>query len=232
MYKKGAENADQGHRIRSRRDAVNFVGADLASLGIVVCYNGALYHCPAADMTFHHPIPAPRAAEIIDFCMELEGEAKVSIEVMDRWYARYPLDEGEKLHFKTDPEVIPLLQMKAMDCTKVLVSGFGFPDKVTTRFGSVCNVIVTDGGSLIQIMSSSASKEAAVAQLCAGLGIEMEQVMCFGDDHNDLGMFQACGYPVAMGNAVPLLKDIAAEITETNDNDGVALILEKIIATK
>ncbi len=41
-------------------------------------------------------------------------------------------------------------------------------------------------------------------------------------------MFQLCGYPVAMGNAIEELKYIAKEVTDTNDNDGVAITLEAL----
>jgi hydroxymethylpyrimidine pyrophosphatase-like HAD family hydrolase len=49
----------------------------------------------------------------------------------------------------------------------------------------------------------------------------------FGDDYNDLEMFSMSAHAVAMGNAVDELKALAAEVTETNDNDGVARVLER-----
>jgi hydroxymethylpyrimidine pyrophosphatase-like HAD family hydrolase len=52
--------------------------------------------------------------------------------------------------------------------------------------------------------------------------------MCFRNDFNDLGFFQCCGISIAMLNAMKELKEIATEINETNDNDGIALILERI----
>ncbi|MEK4512045.1 hypothetical protein EJP82_17985 [Paenibacillus anaericanus] len=59
----------------------------------------------------------------------------------------------------------------------------------------------------------------------------MKDVLCFGDDFNDLGLFQSCGYSIAMGNAIKELKEIASETTETNDKDGVAIILERIVSS-
>jgi hydroxymethylpyrimidine pyrophosphatase-like HAD family hydrolase len=53
--------------------------------------------------------------------------------------------------------------------------------------------------------------------------------MCFGDDYNDLELFRAAGHSVAMGNAVDDLKEIASEVTLTNDEDGVAVVLERIL---
>lgn len=56
--------------------------------------------------------------------------------------------------------------------------------------------------------------------------------MVFGDDVNDIGMFRLCGHAVAMGNAIDELKAIADEIADTNDCDGVAKVLERMLAEK
>jgi hydroxymethylpyrimidine pyrophosphatase-like HAD family hydrolase len=55
----------------------------------------------------------------------------------------------------------------------------------------------------------------------------MENPLCFGDDYNDLNMFEVCETSVAMGNGIKELKDIATYITQDNDRDGVALFLQK-----
>jgi hydroxymethylpyrimidine pyrophosphatase-like HAD family hydrolase len=87
----------------------------------------------------------------------------------------------------------------------------------------------TDDGKLIQIMSVKSSKENAVKYLIESLGNKLSDVMFCGDDFNDLGLFQSCGISIAMGNAIQEIKEIATEITETNNNDGVTLILERIV---
>jgi hydroxymethylpyrimidine pyrophosphatase-like HAD family hydrolase len=53
--------------------------------------------------------------------------------------------------------------------------------------------------------------------------------MVFGDDFNDLGLFKLCGLPIAMENSIEELKSFAKEITTSNDEDGVANILEKLL---
>jgi hydroxymethylpyrimidine pyrophosphatase-like HAD family hydrolase len=55
-------------------------------------------------------------------------------------------------------------------------------------------------------------------------------VIAFGDDLPDLEMLQACGIPVAMANAYPEIKAACAYQTAGNDEDGVALVLEKMLA--
>ncbi|MNI91337.1 putative phosphatase [compost metagenome] len=91
------------------------------------------------------------------------------------------------------------------------------------------NIIATDGGVLVQIMHKSASKEDAVQCVLSDIGVKSENVMVFGDDFNDLGLFQKCGFPIAMENAIIELKNCAKHITESNDNDGVAVAIEKFV---
>lgn len=67
------------------------------------------------------------------------------------------------------------------------------------------------------------ANKAHVAKLASEyFGIPTAQMIAFGDDTNDIDMFNLVGTSVAMGNAVPSLKKIANYITETNDNNGIA----------
>lgn len=52
-------------------------------------------------------------------------------------------------------------------------------------------------------------------------------MVCFGDMPNDIEMLSWAGTGVAMGNAADNVKEIADEITATNDDDGVARVLER-----
>lgn len=53
--------------------------------------------------------------------------------------------------------------------------------------------------------------------------------MACGDSENDLAMLEAVGLGVAMGNAPLAIQQKAAAVTATNDEDGVALALEKYV---
>ena len=100
------------------------------------------------------------------------------------------------------------------------------------KFNSVCNVIETDSKTLIQIMDKNASKEKSIDEISRKYKIGSDDIYCFGDDYNDIGMFKFCKNTVAMGNAVSELKRIAKFVTGTNDNDGVAeFLVEKGIIT-
>ncbi len=88
----------------------------------------------------------------------------------------------------------------------------------------------TTGFFDIHITNSEATKKHALELLLSMLGVNKEDVIGFGDGNNDLPIFEAVGYKVAMGNSSQELKDIADLIAPTAEEDGVARVLEKLVA--
>lgn len=81
----------------------------------------------------------------------------------------------------------------------------------------------------VEVYSSSASKGRALFELGDSLGIRREEIACIGDGENDLSMFEASSFRIAMGNAVEKLKDYADYVTDTNRADGAAKAIERYI---
>ncbi|MBS1698436.1 MAG: HAD hydrolase family protein, partial [Actinobacteria bacterium] len=69
-----------------------------------------------------------------------------------------------------------------------------------------------------------------LAQLCAELGIARTEVLAFGDALNDVEMLRWAGCGVAMANAEPEALDAADQVTASNADDGVAVVLERVLA--
>lgn len=61
------------------------------------------------------------------------------------------------------------------------------------------------------------------------MGYKKEEMIAFGDGHNDASMLKYAGVGVAMENAVEDLKAIANEVTLSNEEDGIAYTLSKYI---
>ena len=61
------------------------------------------------------------------------------------------------------------------------------------------------------------------------LGIKADQIVAFGDSENDITMLRAAGLGVAMANSLDITKNAADDITLSNDDDGVAVYLEKLL---
>ena len=59
------------------------------------------------------------------------------------------------------------------------------------------------------------------------MGIKPEETVAFGDAENDIPMLKTAGIGVAMGNATAPVKTAADAITASNNDDGIALWLEK-----
>lgn len=81
----------------------------------------------------------------------------------------------------------------------------------------------------IEINHRQATKGEALKQLAATYGIDLTETIVIGDSLNDLPMYAVAGYRVAMGNATEEVKEQADFITTTNDEDGVAKVLEKLM---
>lgn len=89
--------------------------------------------------------------------------------------------------------------------------------------------LVTDCGTNLELLAPGVSKGSSLRLLAADWGIDMEDVIAIGDSNNDIGMFSAVGMPVAMGNASDGAKAAARLITDTNDRDGIAKALERLL---
>lgn len=82
--------------------------------------------------------------------------------------------------------------------------------------------------ALLEISAAGVTKATALAGFCAERGIESEDVIAFGDMPNDLPMLVWAGYAVAVANAHPDVLGVADEVTASNDEAGVARVLERV----
>jgi Cof subfamily protein (haloacid dehalogenase superfamily) len=85
---------------------------------------------------------------------------------------------------------------------------------------------------LLEILPDGASKASGLKKLADRLSILPEEIMAIGDANNDLEMIAFAGLGIAMGNANEQVKAIAQDITDTNENNGVAKAIEKHILNK
>jgi Cof subfamily protein (haloacid dehalogenase superfamily) len=209
--------------------AVNcFLPQELLDIGAFVYYNGAQTICKESKIELNESIPSNVTAEILDYSLQHDPQIELTMEVKDEWFSLRVLDYITSMNARSNPIVKPLNEMKQYDATKILLSGNNHIPGLFDKFEGKVNIIVTDNNQLMQIMPLLASKESAVTKLCNLYSVEMDSVIVFGDDHNDVGLFKKAGYSIAMSNAIKELKEIADEITDSNDDDGVAVSLERL----
>ncbi|WP_440209954.1 Cof-type HAD-IIB family hydrolase [Actinobacillus pleuropneumoniae] len=80
----------------------------------------------------------------------------------------------------------------------------------------------------LEIMNKQATKSNAIRFMEAILNVNQDQVIAFGDNFNDLDMLQYAGLSVAMGNAPEEIKAAAKRVTLSNNDDGIAVVLNEI----
>lgn len=91
------------------------------------------------------------------------------------------------------------------------------------------------GDFYFEFTAKGIDKAKALDSVLIPMGYTKEEMIAFGDGHNDASMVVYAGVGVAMDNAVPALKELADEITLSNEDDGIAVSLYKhlpMLATK
>jgi Cof subfamily protein (haloacid dehalogenase superfamily) len=88
--------------------------------------------------------------------------------------------------------------------------------------------VVQSGSDAIEVTAAGVNKAAGLAEVAEELGIDAADVIAFGDFPNDVPMLAWAGRGVAVANAHAEVLAIANEVTASNDDDGVAIVLEQL----
>ena len=81
----------------------------------------------------------------------------------------------------------------------------------------------------LEITHTNAKKSLGIEYIMNLKNIDRDSTVAFGDGENDISMLQSAGYSIVMGNASDKVKEHADFITKSNNEDGVAYVIEKII---
>ena len=93
--------------------------------------------------------------------------------------------------------------------------------------GDAASMTHSSSDGLLEISAAGVSKASGLAAYALSLGIDAADVIAFGDMPNDLPMLSWAGHGVAVANAHPEVLAVADEVTASNDDDGVALVLAR-----
>ena len=123
-------------------------------------------------------------------------------------FANFPLN---KILTAGDPEYLHANYKEMME---------PFKDKLSCMFTA---------DFFFEFTAKGIDKAKAIDTVLIPMGYKKEEMIAFGDGHNDASIVKYAGIGVAMGNAVDDLKAIADEITLSNEEDGIAYTLSKYI---
>jgi Cof subfamily protein (haloacid dehalogenase superfamily) len=212
---------------RPKRAVVDIIPSGLLDY-YLICYNGAeIYH---GDQLIHSKyIEEATAQSTVQWLIENYPGTKISLEINDQLYANF--DISIMCGWPPEYTFVDFHHFSFKPAAKILVDLTGIDDKskINQFLSSDLNMVITDGGTLGQIAHKEVSKMNAIRALSGIIGFNNTDEIAFGDDFNDYDMILESGIGVAMGNAPEEVKRAAKIVTETNDNDGVAIVLEELL---
>ncbi len=110
--------------------------------------------------------------------------------------------------------------------------GRGFVEAFGSRVTHHLIHVPTYDFMVLETFTGQVSKWSAIDQLCRDWRIDPRATLAFGDDVNDIALLAGAGHGVAVANAHPDVIAVANEVTDSNDDCGVARILERVLADR
>jgi HAD superfamily hydrolase (TIGR01484 family) len=206
-----------------------------AAGGVVICVNGALIYDLAGDAVLRETrIPAAVARELVlGLRAHLPGIGfAVEVGLDYGWDPGYGRHRG-----KIEAARLPVADAVALCARGVNKLIAHHPDLPPEDFIARSRDVIAgraaatySGAPFLEVGALGVDKASALTAYCAERAIDRRDVLAFGDMPNDLTMLEWAGRGVAMANAHATVLAAVAEVTRSNDDDGVALVLERLIA--
>lgn len=205
----------------------------------IVNFNGAFVHHPRDKKfgVFHSPLELDTAKKVIQTAEDFMVK-NIMAEVLDDVYLRKSdevivntLIMGENPAHTGD-----LQNILQEDPTSILIHPHDhhvaeLRDHLKQEHAEVIDQRVWAAPwNIIEIIRSGLNKAVGLKHITDFYNIPQERVIAFGDEDNDFEMIEFAGHGVAMGNAIPELKNMANFTTATNEEDGIALYLEETLS--
>jgi Cof subfamily protein (haloacid dehalogenase superfamily) len=203
--------------------------------GIAICANGALvWDLDTGTMVDATPLAAELATRLVHALRQAIPGVLLAVELEGGgfghergWFedltaVRPEAREADALEVIRGPVIKLLVRHPAMPFAELA-------ERARQAVGE--DAVATWAGlRLVEISAAGVTKAFALERLCRRLGVDASEVVAVGDMPNDLAMLNWAGTAVAVANAAPEVLEAADEVTAANVEDGVAQLLERILA--
>ena len=209
--------------------------------GYILSFNGGIImNCKTKEVVFSRQIPAESNGKIID----LAQENNVSILTYENRTLLTNCPEDQYVQLESRINILKIISMTTEELKayvtfsvpKFLMTDDGdylamVEPKVKAALGKNFSVYRSDP-FFLEILPKGIDKAQSLERLLAVIGVKREEMIACGDGYNDLTMIQYAGLGVAMGNGVLPVRKAADYITLTNEEDGVAHVVEKFMLSE
>jgi len=214
----------------------------LGERGLVVCANGGSVYDPARhELVVRHDLDPVVVVDLVD---EIEAAFPTALFGVEQGF-RFAVDSA--IEHRADDlarmdswrlpglRVAPIRSVLDEGVTKLIVR---LPEPAEPGTAAAVQAVVGDRAlvthstneAFLELSRPDISKASTVERLLLGSGIAPHEVVAFGDMPNDLALIEWAGLGVAVANAHPRLRAAADEVTASNDDDGVALVIERLLS--
>lgn len=229
-----------GHHVmiatgRPFRSSVPFY-KELGLVTPIVNFNGALVHHPFNQQfeTFHRPIDLSVVHDVVSSVHTYQYENLLA-EIKDDVYIHREDNWMAPLYTMGNPlvRIGDLRETLPADPTSLLISADDAHVPMIRKHLEDVHAEVIEHRRwgapfpLIEIVRKGIHKAVGIDIVAKQLGIPRERIIAFGDEDNDLEMLDYAGLGVAMGNAIDSVKQIANEVTLSNEENGIAHVLQE-----
>ncbi|UII56975.1 Cof-type HAD-IIB family hydrolase [Cytobacillus spongiae] len=207
----------------------------------IVNFNGAFVHHPKDDAwgRFHTPLDIKVAKEIVDACNTFQFH-NIIAEVIDDLYFHYHDEKLMDIFSLGSPSYTTgdLRQFLKDSPTSMLIHADEHHVKEIRDHLSAVHAEVIDHRSwaapwhVIEIVKTGLNKAVGLKRISDNLNIPQNRIIAFGDEDNDLEMLEFAGKGIAMANGIDAVKNIANEVTLTNEEDGIGVYLNDYLNLK
>ena len=203
--------------------------------GPVAAYNGGTIFTGDGEVIEHHLIPA----DVTRGLLAMTKPELVSIWVFADgvWHADTtdnPHVARERLSANQEPVIVTDFDQFADRAEKLTVVSDDAPllarlsAAAQAKYGGQATIAQSQT-YFLDVTATVANKGDAVAALAKTHGVPLDKVAVFGDQFNDVPMFDRAGFSVAMGQAPDGVKAKADEISTSNEENGVAVAIDRYI---
>jgi len=223
---------------RPKRVLPALIGDDILEISSVVQMNGTVA-VGKAGLTgkFNRTLDLNDARRCWNFIKKYAPWTRRTLEVDGMQFAVSHDDDIEELwafDHSASPMVISFEQAMKIGPAKISINGIkrdleALGIRLEQRLSNNTIVLRAASKRFLNVIPSTASKSLAIANLLKSADIPLADVLSFGDDFVDIDLISECGWSVAVDNAIPEIKKIAKYHTASNDNNGVAIVLERLV---
>jgi Cof subfamily protein (haloacid dehalogenase superfamily) len=188
-----------------------------------VCHNGAVVYYQGREIAAGR-ISAAQVIKTLGRIRKVNPGARLAIQAGNTFYTNFDASLMTKAAVMIQRDISALPEIDA-EKINILVSSAAEAAAYAPLLDDSLYIVCSEN-AFGMIMRKDATKRNGVRAIAEAAGIDISEIAAFGDDFNDVDMLKACGFAVAVANAIDEVKAIAGYVCEDNDHDGVAHWLE------